>query len=102
MQYSCYKKSITIHFRKYIIIETYSTFEGSEDTYVKFKVDKTVVHKSRAVHKSRNPKWLEPLQLNIQSLSIPIKLIVMSCEPGHMDKKIGEAAIVPQELSVNM
>lgn len=79
-----------------------STFEGTDDMYVKFKVDQKVVYKSRAVHKTGNPKWLEPLQFNIQALSAVIKLKVMNCEPGRMDNYIGEATIVPQELSVNM
>ncbi|KTF88206.1 hypothetical protein cypCar_00019093, partial [Cyprinus carpio] len=41
---------------------------GTSDPYVKFKLDRKTLYKSKVVHKNLNPVWNEPFSFPIRSL----------------------------------
>ncbi|XP_075063809.1 multiple C2 and transmembrane domain-containing protein 2 isoform X1 [Mixophyes fleayi] len=90
---------LTIHLRegRNLVIRDRS---GTSDPYVKFKLNKKTLYKSRVIYKNLNPVWDETFVLPIQNLEQKLHLKVYDRDLTT-DDFMGSAFLNLQELELN-
>jgi len=75
---------------------------ASSDTYVKFKYNKVLLHKSRTVHKTAHPRWVESFKALNLDRSGEIQVKWMSYKRGRKHPTIGQARIQLADLELDV
>ncbi|XP_075431363.1 multiple C2 and transmembrane domain-containing protein 2 isoform X2 [Ascaphus truei] len=90
---------LTIHLKegRNLVIRDRS---GTSDPYVKFKLGKKTLYKSKVIYKNLNPVWDETLVLPIQSLDQKLHIKVYDRDLTT-DDFMGSAVLVLQDLELN-
>ncbi|XP_072514792.1 multiple C2 and transmembrane domain-containing protein 1 isoform X2 [Salminus brasiliensis] len=71
---------------------------GSSDPYVKFKLGKKEVFRSKIIHKNLNPEWDESFCLPVENLNEPLYIKVFDYDFGCHDDFMGSAYLYLDSL----
>ncbi|NWT83052.1 MCTP1 protein, partial [Lanius ludovicianus] len=74
---------------------------GTSDPYVKFKLGRKEVFRSKTVHKNLNPVWEEKASILIDNLREPLYIKVFDYDFGLQDDFIGSAFLDLTSLELN-
>ncbi|XP_014652681.1 PREDICTED: multiple C2 and transmembrane domain-containing protein 1 isoform X4 [Ceratotherium simum simum] len=74
---------------------------GTSDPYVKFKIGRKEVFRSKIIHKNLNPVWEEKASILLQHLREPLYIKVFDYDFGLQDDFMGSAFLDLTQLELN-
>ncbi|XP_049324626.1 multiple C2 and transmembrane domain-containing protein 1 isoform X2 [Astyanax mexicanus] len=73
---------------------------GTSDPYVKFKLGKKEVFRSKIIHKNLNPEWEERFCLPVENLNEPLYIKVFDYDFGRQDDFMGSVFLYLDSLEL--